>query len=66
MNYFRNAIAKLYDAISAPVASTRDALNKKVVNYLRLLSVENFPWYVPEEFRRETGMSKLLKKILCI
>ena len=30
MNYFRNAISKLYDAISAPVASTRDALAERL------------------------------------
>ena len=30
MNYFRNAISKLYDAVSAPVASTRDALAERL------------------------------------
>ena len=30
MNYFRNAIAKLYDAVSAPVASTHDALVERM------------------------------------
>jgi len=26
--YFKNAMAKLYDAVSAPVAATRDGLSK--------------------------------------
>ena len=30
INYFRNAISKLYDAVSAPVASTRDALAERL------------------------------------
>ena len=30
MNYFRNAMSKLYDAVSAPVAATRDGLSKRL------------------------------------
>ena len=30
MNYFRNAISKLYDAVRAPVATTRDALAQRL------------------------------------
>ena len=30
MNYFINAILKLYDAVSAPVASARDALAERL------------------------------------
>ena len=30
MSWFRNAIAKLYAAVSAPVATTRDALLKRL------------------------------------
>ena len=30
MNYFRNAMSKLYDAVSAPVAATQDGLSKRL------------------------------------
>ena len=30
MNYFRNAMSKLYNAVSAPVAATRDALSRRL------------------------------------
>ena len=30
MNYFKNAISKLYEAVSAPVAATRDALAERL------------------------------------
>ena len=30
MNYFRNTISKLYDAVSAPVAGTCDALAERL------------------------------------
>ena len=29
ISYFRNAISKLYDAVSAPVAATQDALAER-------------------------------------
>ena len=32
MSWFRNTIANLYDAVSAPVATTRDALSKRLGN----------------------------------
>lgn len=32
MNYFKNAISKLYDAASTPVATTSDAFAKKLQN----------------------------------
>ena len=32
MNWFRNTIASLYDAVSAPVATTRDALSRHLGN----------------------------------
>ena len=32
IGYFRNAMSKLYDAISAPVAASRDALSARLEN----------------------------------
>ena len=65
INYFRNAISKLYDAVSSTVAARRDALKEIVANYLRLISVGVFPCRlssVPEDFKtvelREFAVSK--------
>ena len=30
MNYFRNALSKLYDAVSAPVAATHNGLTERL------------------------------------
>ena len=43
MNYFRNAMSKLYDAVSASVAER--VLNILVRNFLQILQ------YIPEQFK---------------
>ena len=65
MNYFRNAISKLYDAVSNTVAATRDAFAEIVVNYLRVISVGIFPGMlssVPEDFKTEELCEEAVSK----
>ena len=56
MNYFRNAISKMYDAVSSTVAARHDVLEEILVNYLMVISVKFLPGMlssVPEDFKTE-------------
>ena len=50
MNYFRNAISKLYDAVSAPIATTHDALPE------RLQSVRDTATLLSNRTKKNLGM----------
>ena len=58
MNYFRNAISKLYDAVSAPVATTRDALAE------RLESVRDSVSLLYRKTKERLGYGETLKEIV--
>ena len=58
MNYFRNSISKLYDAVSAPVATTHDALAE------RLQSVRDTVSLLYRKTKERLGYGKTLKKIV--
>ena len=55
VNYFRNAISKLYDAVSAPVSYTRDALAEE------LQSVRDTAYFLYQETKEKVGYEQTLK-----
>lgn len=58
MNYFKNTISKLYDAISVPVAFTRDALVQK------LYSVHDTAYLLYQKTKERLGYGQTLKDTL--
>ena len=51
MNHFRNSISKLYDAVRAPVAATRNVFKEIIVNKFRMS-----PWqleYIPDKYKTQ-------------
>ena len=57
MNYFKNVISKLYEAVSAPVAATRDALAE------RLQSVRETAALLYEKTKKKLGYGQTLKDV---
>ena len=55
VNYFRNAISKLYDAVSAPVSYMRDALAEE------LQSVRDTAYFLYQETKEKVGYEQTLK-----
>ena len=58
MNYFKNAISKLYETVSAPVAATRDALAE------RLQSVRETAALLYEKTKEKLGYGQTLKDVV--
>ena len=57
MSWFRNTITNLYNAVSAPVAATRDALSE------RLQSVRETATLLHERAKQKLGYGQTLKTL---
>ena len=45
-SWMRNTISKLYNAVSAPVAATRDALAERLQMYVKLILYCITEWWI--------------------
>ena len=61
MNWFRNTIASLYDAVSAPVATTRDALLKRLGGIREVVTgaYNRIRWHQP----RRTSLKDIVEEV---